>query len=152
LKDYETQKKNLEVFTTFLEFYSIQYTLVDEKLDTGQKYPVLKFVYRIEGMDYDVKLVAFFDWATARCYLFDTKTVNEKMACTIFQKCLELNYLLPNTTFSMYNRKIFSEVDMELTASPKEFEFEMNGLTYGIEDFTKFLKSQNLKTVGRPIS
>jgi len=77
------------------------------------------------------------DWICLKVLLLDTEEINPELKCNLYQSCLELNFELPETTFSLNDERIYIEADLPVGLTFKNFKLELDALNEGIETFSQ---------------
>ncbi|HUX98238.1 MAG TPA: hypothetical protein VMV49_01675 [Candidatus Deferrimicrobium sp.] len=147
--DNKSEKKDLEKIAKLLEKINMEFTFFDLKYAQDEVHPAIHTSYKAEGKEFDVIIRSYSQkdlgkWINMRCFVFNTSELDTETANKVFKLCLQLNYFLPETTFSWFDEKIFIESDMPIDVSLDDFKFELKGLSLGLENLTHHFKSLGL--------
>jgi hypothetical protein len=149
---YETQKKNLAQITRHFDKMKGNYEVLDLRTPEGEKVPAIFTNYSYWDYTFDMLFLNNMDsnWINLKCMILDTEGLDKDSIFEIYELCLNLNYQLAETTFSVESGHIFVEADMPLDISYSDFKVELQQLSKGIDAFVdKFDKDKLLDTTGK---
>ncbi|MHA1271764.1 MAG: hypothetical protein ACTSPY_18400 [Candidatus Helarchaeota archaeon] len=152
MSNYDKEKSQLKTIANHLNKMNIPFDYVDLKFGENVR-PIIVFNKNYGNIYFDVVVVAqshesVDDWLTVRCLLYDFSELKINQINSIFKLCLELNYYIPETTFSVNNNLIFIENDMPLDISHENFEFEILGFDVGIQNFISGMENLGFEVKG----
>ena len=143
---YEEQKKNLEPISEYLKKAKISHEFIDITLGEGEKMPAILTDYTYKEFTFDVLMLNAENWIMVQCMILDTTQIPDDVIRDVYELCLELNFDLPETTFSVHNKQIFSEADMTVDVSYDDFiNVELNSIAIGIDAFIDTVTAANVE-------
>jgi len=146
MSETKKQKENLQKIADYLKKAKIIFKWTEIPSEEGESMPALLTSYSYKGYKFDVLILSVATWVMVQCYILDTKPIEEEIVPKLYELCLELNFNLPETTFSLYNGQIFVEADMPVTVSYNDFlNVEMKSIGAGIDAFLDELGIENVK-------
>jgi hypothetical protein len=142
MTDYNSQLKILERFESFLKKMNINYTPVDVMLKEGGKRAILLIPYTYDDLIFDTTITVESmegadDWVSINCYAFDIGEIegDPKKLNQILKIVMSLNFDIPETSFALFNDKyLYIKSDMRTDIDFDDFEFEANGLSWGLSN------------------
>ncbi len=149
---YEVQKKNLTHITHHFDKMKGSYEIVDLRSPEGEKVPAVFTNYSYWDYTFDMLFLNNIDsnWINLKCMILDTTGLDKDTIFSIYELCLNLNFQLAETTFSLQAGQIFVEADMSIDVSFSDFKSELTALSKGIDAFVdKFDKSKISDTIGK---
>ena len=138
---YIQERKNLDQISTYLERIGVPYRLKEVADRDGTVFPALICTYQCQNLDFDVILYNISRWVHVKCLLMNTTNLNSENRLSLYKLCLDLNYSLPESTFSTFKDDIFIEIDCLVTVSFEDFNAEFNSIGVGIEAFINSVKT-----------
>jgi hypothetical protein len=131
---YEIEKQNLDIIAGHLEKMNVPFALQD--IGEGDtKFPALACTYRSADIDFDVIIYTINEWIHVKTLVVETGEMDVEKAFQLYEIALNLNYQLPETTFSAYNRKLYVEMDCLVNVPFEDFQSEFNSIAEGINAF-----------------
>ena len=150
LSNYKKESNYLKKIKKYLIDLEIQFEEIDMNYADGL-HPAIYLVYPHEKRDFDVIIRAEItddlgDYFQLYCPLYNTDPLDIKIANKLFRKCLELNFFLPETKIVLDSRNyLYIKAEMPVSLSLDEFNFELDGIDLGIENFVPKLESLGLR-------
>lgn len=132
---YLEEQQHLKKIQDYLDQMSVPYKLHDIGDKQGEKFPALICTYRSHELDFDVIIYNLGHWIHVKCMVMNTINLSAQTRLPIFELCLELNYDLPECTFSAYKKNIFIEIDCLQDVDFDDFSAEFHSIGDGIEAF-----------------
>ena len=139
---YIKERKNLDQISTYLERIGIPYRMKDIADGEGTVFPALLCTYQCQNLDFDVILYNINRWIHVKCMVMSTTNLNTENLLSLYKLCLDLNYSLPEATFSAFKANIFIEMDCLVEVSYEDFKAEFNSIGEGIEAFIQAAKTE----------
>lgn len=136
---YLEEQQHLTKIQTYLDQMGIPYKLQDIGDKQGEQFPALICTYRSHDLDFDVIIYNLGHWIHVKCLVMNTINLTAQTRLNIYELCLELNYDLPECTFSLYKHNIFIEVDCLNDVDFDDFSAEFHSIGDGIEAFIEHL-------------
>ncbi|MHA1651175.1 MAG: hypothetical protein ACTSYB_13355 [Candidatus Helarchaeota archaeon] len=131
--DYQKEKQNLEKIAEYFDKMNISYDFTDEFTDSNEKFPLLITIYTYRNLHFGLHVINNDDWICAKAMVLDTAMLDPSVIHEIYQICLELNFQLPETTYSANEGQIFVEADMPVGVSFEDFKREIMSIGRGID-------------------
>ncbi|MHA1229977.1 MAG: hypothetical protein ACTSPQ_04965 [Candidatus Helarchaeota archaeon] len=132
--------------------FKFDYYWVDVLLSEKTTKPILLLHYLYNDLEFDTTIsVNSFegieDWISISCYAFDLiEADNDKKLNQLLRIALETNFILPETTFGLFDdRYLYILGDLPLNATKSDFEFEINGINAGLNMLFDKLSSLGYK-------
>ena len=136
MTDLEKEKENLAQTGKYLEQLGIAYGVKNVLNEEGGMFPCIFTTYQYKGYTFDLTIQNIGDWIIMKCLILDLSTFSDEQVLSLYELGLDLNYILPETTFSAHKRKLYVEADMVLGASFEDFKDNLNSIAVGIDVFT----------------
>jgi len=137
---YIEERNHLNLISDYLDRIGIPYRIKDIADGEETVFPALICTYQCQGLDFDVILYNLNRWIHTKCMLMDTANLNSDILLSLYKLCLDLNYSLPEATFSSFEANIFIEIDCLVSVSYEDFKAEFNSIGVGIEAFINSVK------------
>lgn len=146
---YFEERTNLNSIAIYLERIGVPYRLKDIADSEGTVFPALICTYQCQNLDFDVILYNLNKWVHVKCMIMNTTTLNldPKILLSLYKLCLDLNYSLPESTFSTFKDDIFIEIDCLVNVSFEDFKAEFTSIGEGIEAFIQAVNRDKEITV-----
>ena len=141
---YDQEKRNLTEVGTYLEKMDIPHDLVDIEDSEGKRNPAIVTNYKCRDYQFEVTIRNNEDWINVYCFVLDTSELDDDALLSIYKACLELNFRLPEVTFSAWEDSIYIEADMLVGVPFKDFAAEFNSIALGIDHFVDLLKPREV--------
>ena len=151
MSNYNKEKSQIKIIAGFLDKLNEPYDYYDLDYGNGVIKPVLILTTEYNGINFDVIASAQSakgfekDWLTIRCFIYDFSKLKINKANELFKLCLELNYIIPETTFSVFQNRLFLEADMPLDINMDKFDFELAGFDIGLQNLFLRIKDIGVK-------
>ena len=146
---YIEEQENLTKITNYLDQMGVPYKMQDIGDKQGEKFPALICTYRSHELDFDVIIYNLGHWIHVKCMVMNVINLSAQTKLEIFELCLELNYDLPECTFSTYKKNIFIEIDCLKDIDFDDFSAEFQSIGDGIEAFVENVtKDSEIKITG----
>ncbi len=139
MENYKKEKKNLSKIANYLKKLNINYEFEEYKTSQGEDVPIIHMCFEYKDYKFDLLIRNMIDWIVSKCYLLDLSKLSDEKLLNIFRMGLELNYLLPETTFSVYKNYFFVESDMPINGSFLDFKIELYSILAGLTCFLNLL-------------
>ncbi|HUY00430.1 MAG TPA: hypothetical protein VMV49_12790 [Candidatus Deferrimicrobium sp.] len=133
--NYEREKVNLGKISKFLEKMRINHQFQDIKNGDNETVPIIDAVFQYEDLKFRLKIRNLEDWIVTKCLIMDFSDFPADKVLTLFRLGLELNYILPETTFSVFDNEFYIESDMPLHGKFEDFQIEWHSITIGLDRF-----------------
>jgi len=143
--NYEQEKQNLEVAAKHLDKLKVKYEFVDLETAEGDKFPAIISTYDYKKMTFDLHIVNNDDWLCVKCLILDTSELDPELACAVYRVAMELNFELPETTFSANDGFLFIEADMKVGINFEDFKQEWDSLNEGLDQVVEDLGSKKVQ-------
>lgn len=137
---YIDERNHLNSISNYLDRIGIPYRMNDIADNEETVFPALICTYQCQGLDFDVILYNLNRWIHTKCMLMNTSNLNSETLLSLYKLCLDLNYSLPEATFSSFKADIFIEIDCLVSVSYEDFKAEFNSIGEGIEAFINSAK------------
>jgi hypothetical protein len=135
--DYKKEVKNLEAIGEYLDKLDMDFDLKDAVDENNEKFPIILSTYKHKNINFAMHILSIDDWICMKVLLLDAENIKSELRCSIYQSCLELNFELPETTFSVNDGAIYIEADMPSGFSLGDFKLELEALKAGIDIFAE---------------
>ncbi len=135
--DYKKEVKNLEAIGEYLDKLDMDFDLKDAIDENSEKFPIILSTYKHKNLRFAMHILSNDDWICMKVLLLDAENIDTEFRCSIYQECLELNFELPETTFSVNDGAIYIEADMPAGFSLGDFKLELEALRAGIDIFAE---------------
>ncbi len=132
---YLNEQKNLKKIALYFKKMGVPYKQQDIGDLEGEKFPALICTYRSHELDFDVIIYNLGRWIHVKCMILNTIDLPDLVRLSIYELCLQLNYDLPECTFSSFKKNIFIEIDCLTEIDFDDFSAEFNSIGEGIELF-----------------
>jgi len=142
--NYSKAKEELNVVGIYLKKMDVPYDLIDMIDEEGEKSPAIVTTYQHKDYEFEVTIRHHGDWINVYCFILDTSGLDNDVERVLYKTCLELNYLLPEVTFSAHKDDLYIEADMLVGVPFKDFEAEFNSIALGINQFVALLAPRGL--------
>jgi len=146
----ESDKNKLKRMESILQKIDIPYEYIEFNTGGGNFKPALVINGVFQEITFNVfitikKIEGLNEWFLIRCLVYDVSKLDVKKVNEVLKLCLSLNYLIPETTFSLYENSIFIEAEMPLDIDVERFNFEIIGIELGLANFLKKMKNIGLE-------
>jgi hypothetical protein len=142
---FEDEKKNLEVIKGFLDKLDVPNEMKKLAEGSAEEFPAIGCTFRYDNLDFDVIVYNLGKWIHVKCLVLETESLAPEVLLRIYKTSLELNYELPETTFSAYGENLYVEIDCLTDSDFDDFESEFNSIAEGIIAFVK--KAEKIKEI-----
>ena len=105
-------------------------------------FPRFSVVINIQNLEFEVIIHNIEKWVLIKCMVLDTSDLSMPLTFKLFKKALELNYDLPEVTFSSYQGNLYIEMDCLVGVDFDDFAGEFESISDGIEHFIDFVHQQ----------
>ncbi|WP_457557519.1 hypothetical protein [Candidatus Harpocratesius sp.] len=140
---YNEEKKNLEKMGQYLDNLGIPFKHQDIGDKSEDKFPTLICTYRFEEKhNFDVIIYSVEEWIHVKCLVLKVNRLKPKLRCKLYEMCLQLNYDLPEVTFSANKGDIYIEIDALAEISFEDFTAEFQSISQGISIFIENIQNQ----------
>ncbi|MHA1271790.1 MAG: hypothetical protein ACTSPY_18530 [Candidatus Helarchaeota archaeon] len=151
MSNYDKEKSQLTTIANHLNKMNIPFDFRDFRFGDIVK-PTIRFTAEYNNFDFDIVISAMSyesrEWLSLRCIVYNFSKLKIEQINNIFELCLEINFYIPETTFSVNGDLIFIENDMPINISIGDFEFELTGFDVGIQNFLDHMKDLGFKVEG----
>lgn len=135
---YAEEQANLNKISKYLDKMGIPYKNQDLGSESKSKFPALLCTYRFENKhNFDVIVYSIGEWINIKCLVLRRKKIPSHFLTDIYELCLQLNYDLPEVTFSANKGDIFIEMDALAESSFEDFAEEFKSIPVGITHFVE---------------
>ncbi|MHA1270265.1 MAG: hypothetical protein ACTSPY_10800 [Candidatus Helarchaeota archaeon] len=137
MSNYDKEKDQLKLIAKYFSKSGLDFKWVDFDFGHGFVKPVIVSSNQYQDVPLDIVASAqsaegVDDWLTLRVFLCKVDNLDKDKLLDLLKLCLQLNFEIPETTFSMKGNMIFLEADMPTNISEKDFQFELDGMDFGI--------------------
>jgi hypothetical protein len=140
---YSEERKNLEKISSFLSQMGVPSQIKDVDDGEGGAFPVILCAYRYNNLDFDVVIQNIGKWIHTKCLVVDIEGLSTPILFHLYKTCLEINYTLPEVTYSSYKGNIYIECDSIVDTNFDDFEAEFNSIPDGIEALMDLVNKEN---------
>lgn len=142
---YIEERKNLGKLAEYLDRMNVPYGFHDIGNAEQEIFPAIICTYRCADIDFDVILYNIGRWLHVKCLIMnlDTSKLTSSVTMTIYEIVLELNYDLPECTFSLFKNNLYIEIDCLTSIGFEDFQAEFHSIGEGIENFINIVKKQD---------
>jgi hypothetical protein len=133
--NYEEEKVNLESIANYLDKMGIPFVFQDIGEKENEKFPGIACTYRYNNSDFDVIVFSVGNWIHVKALVLDTKEYPSELVRQLYEIALNLNYELPETTFSAFNQKVYIEIDCLVNVAFDDFEGEFKSIAEGLNNY-----------------
>ncbi len=141
---YDEEKEILIPVSEFLEKMGVPYKQQDIGGQTLDKFPALVCTYRYQGQyNFDVIIYNVGKWLHVKCLVLKNATLKTENRAMAFELALQLNYDLPEVTFSANKGDIYIEMDALVGISYDDFAGEFASIGEGIGAFIQTLQKES---------
>ena len=135
--DYKKEVKHLEAIGEYLDKLDMKFDLKDAVDANNEKFPIILSTHKHKNINFAMHILSNDDWICIKVLLLDAENINPELRCSVYESCLELNFELPETTFSVNDGSIYIEADMPSGLSLGDFKLELEALKAGIDIFAE---------------
>jgi len=121
---YLDERKNLEKIAEHLDEMQVPYSFKEIGNNENDTFPAIICTYRYSNLDFDVVIYNITEWIHVKALIMNASNFSSKALLTIYELCLELNYDLPEVTFSASEKNIYIEVDCLVDVDFDDFKAE----------------------------
>lgn len=137
---YIIERKNIGKIAQHLDQINIPYRFQDIGDHEDVIFPAIICTFRVENLEFDVIIYCLNKWIHVKTLVMETSDLSQDVLLKIYELCLELNYDLPEVTFSVFQKNIFIEVDSLIDVDFDDFKAEFLSIGDGIEVFISTIK------------
>ncbi|MHA1776950.1 MAG: hypothetical protein DRO88_09505 [Promethearchaeia archaeon] len=138
---YLEEKENLEKISKHLDRLGIPYKHQDLGKDSEIVFPALLCTYRFENKhNFDVIIYSIGKWINIKCLVLKKNRIEPNFQTGIYELCLQLNYDLPEVTFSTNKGDIYIEMDALVESSFEDFTEEFKSIPLGIGQLIEIIQ------------
>jgi hypothetical protein len=146
--NYDVEKTNLIQISKHLELMKIPFIFQDIGEIPEEKFPAIACTYRHNQIDFDVIIYSIGDWINVKALIMDLHQYSSDIALQTYETCLNLNFELPETTFSAFNQRLYVEMDCLVEVDHETFQSEFQSIAEGINQFMeRMYKKHNLQLI-----
>ncbi len=140
---YLDERNNLGLISEHLKEMGVPFEFKDIGGEpSGEIFPAIICTYRCNKLDFDVILYNLTKWIHVKCMVMNLADFADDNLLAIFGISLELNYDLPEVTFSQHSQKLYIEVDCLVGIKQDDFAEEFNSIGDGIDMLMNILNKQ----------
>ena len=139
---YIEERKNLGEISQILEKMGVPHKFEDIGGDRNEVFPAIICIYRCNNLDFDVIIYNIGQWIHVKCLIMNLEQIRSEILLSIYEIALELNYDLPEVTFSSHKNQLYIEVDCFVFTSLEDFKGEFLSIGDGIEAFITIMDKQ----------
>ncbi|WP_371803475.1 hypothetical protein [Candidatus Lokiarchaeum ossiferum] len=139
---YISERNNIGKIALHLDQINIPYRFQDIGDQEDKIFPALICTFRVENLEFDVIIYNLNKWIHIKTLVMDTADLSSDILLKVYELCLELNYDLPEVTFSAFQKNIFIEVDCLVDVDFDDFKAEFLSIGDGIEAFISTIKQR----------
>ncbi|MHA1584655.1 MAG: hypothetical protein ACTSVU_02125 [Promethearchaeota archaeon] len=148
--EYNDERQNLGEITIYLDSMEIPYKFQDFSENGDERFPALLCTYRCQNMDFEVMIYNVGRWIHVKAMVMSAHTLKSKTKLDIYQLCLELNYDLPECTFSSHKDIIYIEIDCLKDVDSDDFIGEFQSIGDGIDAFVTRVNDVHKISIQKP--
>ncbi len=138
---YDEEKEIISKIAGYLDKLEVSYQVDDIKTEKEEIVPIIYTYYKYRDFKFDLMMRNIGNWVLIKCFILDLEDFSDEQVLAVYEIGLALNYMLPETTFSAYERKLFVESDMDVGVSFEDFKRELYSIANGIDDFVDAIAS-----------
>ena len=139
---YLEERNHLGNISEHLQKMEVPFEFKDIGETSGDIFPAIICTYRCNALDFDVILYNIANWIHVKCMVMNLADFAQDNLLAIFGIALELNYDLPEVTFSQHGQKLYIEVDCLVGIKFEDFVEEFNSIGEGIDQLMNILNKQ----------
>ncbi|MHA1611566.1 MAG: hypothetical protein ACTSYU_05900 [Promethearchaeota archaeon] len=140
---YDEEKQILNSVSEYLAKMGVPYKNQDIGGQTKDKFPVLICTYRYQGeYNFDVIIYNVGKWLHVKCLVLKSSSLKPENREKTYELALQLNYDLPEVTFSANKGDIYIEMDALVGISYDNFAGEFASISEGIGAFIQKIQKE----------
>ncbi|MHA1521552.1 MAG: hypothetical protein ACTSRK_15330 [Promethearchaeota archaeon] len=139
---YIDERNHLGNISEHLTKMEVPFEFKDIGESPGDIFPAVICTYRCNSLDFDVILYNIGKWINVKCMVMNLAAFTDDALQAIFSIALELNYDLPEVTFSKHSQRLYIEVDCLVGIKYDDFAEEFNSIGDGIDMLINVLNKQ----------
>lgn len=138
---YQEEKQILAKIVQFLDRMGVPYKFQDIGEKDKEIFPAVVCTFRYQNsIDFDVIVYTIGKWIHVKCLVLKTDDLKLQMRAQLYELSLQLNYDLPEVTFSANNGDIYIEMDALIDTTFEDFASEFNSISEGIGVFIQSVR------------